>query len=92
MVKNPPANAGDRGSTPRLRRSPGGGNATHSSILAWEIPWTEEPGGYSPWGYKESDKTEPLSTHTGLVAFTEARATRRKQIESLYLRLLLLEW
>ena len=32
--------------------------ATHSSILAWEIPWTEEPGGlYSPWGCKESDKT-----------------------------------
>ena len=26
--------------------------ATHSSILAWEIPWTEEPGGYSPWGCK----------------------------------------
>ena len=25
---------------------------THSSILAWEIPWTEEPGGYSPWGCK----------------------------------------
>ena len=24
--------------------------ATHSSILAWEIPWTEEPGSYSPWG------------------------------------------
>ena len=23
---------------------------THSSILAWEIPWTEEPGGYSLWG------------------------------------------
>ena len=37
--------------------------ATHSSILAWEIPWTEEPGSYSPWGYKELDKTEPLSTH-----------------------------
>ena len=32
--------------------------ATHSSILAWEIPWTEEPGGYSPWGHKESDMTE----------------------------------
>ena len=31
--------------------------ATHSSILAWEIPWTEEPGGYSPWGQKESDVT-----------------------------------
>ena len=30
---------------------------THSSILAWEIPWTEEPVGYSPWGCKESDMT-----------------------------------
>ena len=29
--------------------------ATHSSILAWEIPWTEEPGGLHPWGRKESD-------------------------------------
>ena len=27
--------------------------ATHSSILDWRIPWTEEPGGYSPWGRKE---------------------------------------
>ena len=26
--------------------------APHSSILAWEIPWTEESGGYSPWGPK----------------------------------------
>ena len=34
------------------------GMATHSSILAWRIPWTEESGGYSPWGYKESDTTE----------------------------------
>ena len=31
--------------------------ATHSSILAWEIPWTEEPG-CSPWGHKEQDMTE----------------------------------
>ena len=29
--------------------------ATHSSILAWRIPWTEEPGGLSPGGHKESD-------------------------------------
>ena len=34
--------------------------AIHSSILAWEIPQTEEPGGYSPWGRKESDTTEQL--------------------------------
>ena len=27
--------------------------ATHSSILAWRIPWTEEPGGYSPWGREQ---------------------------------------
>ena len=31
------------------------GMATHSSILAWGIPWTEELGGYSPWGGKELD-------------------------------------
>ena len=31
--------------------------ATRSSILAWEIPCTEEPGGLSPWGRKESDTT-----------------------------------
>ena len=38
--------------------------ATHSSILAWEIPWTEEPGGYSSWGDKESDVTQQLSIYT----------------------------
>ena len=32
---------------------------THSSILAWKIPWTEEPGGlHSPWGCEELDITE----------------------------------
>ena len=35
--------------------------ATHSSILAWEIPWTQEPGSYSPWVTKESDMTQQLS-------------------------------
>ena len=34
--------------------------ATHSSILAWEIPWT----GYSLWGCKESDMTEHTCRHT----------------------------
>ena len=34
------------------------GMATHSSILAWKFLWTEEPGGYSPWGRKEWDVTE----------------------------------
>ena len=42
--------------------------ATHSSILAWKIPWTEEPGRYSPWGQKESDMIEQLSTQYVLCA------------------------
>ena len=48
MVKNLPASAGDIsdiGSTPGLGRSLGGEHGNHYSILAWRIPWTEEPGG-----------------------------------------------
>ena len=47
MIKNLPANAGDKrdaGSIPGSGRSPGNRNHFHSSILAWRIPWTEEPG------------------------------------------------
>ena len=36
---------------------------THSTILAWRIPWTEEPGGLHPWGLKELDTTEWMSLH-----------------------------
>ena len=35
--------------------------AIHFSILVWEIPWTEELVGYSPWDLKESDTTEQLT-------------------------------
>ena len=58
MVKNPPADAGYAGSIPGLGRSPGGGHGTHPSILAWRIPWTEEPGGLQSTGRKESSATE----------------------------------
>ena len=58
MVKNTSANAGDAGSIPWLGRSPGGEMATHSSILAWTIPWTEEPGKLQSIGHKELDTTE----------------------------------
>ena len=34
------------------------GMATHSSVLAWRIPWTEEPCGLQPMGSQESDTTE----------------------------------
>ena len=41
------------------------GTAAHSSILAWRNTWTEEPGGYRPWGHKESDTALWLSlTHS----------------------------
>ena len=43
------------------------GMATHSSILAWRISWTEDPGGYSPWGLKELDMTE-ATYHTCIEA------------------------
>ena len=38
--------------------------STDLSILAWRIPWTEEPGRYSPWGRKESDTTEWLNNNS----------------------------
>ena len=37
------------------------GMATHSSILALRVPWTEEPGELQPWGCKELDMTERLT-------------------------------
>ena len=45
MIKNLPADTGDLNLIPGLERSSGKGNASHSSSLAWRIPWTEEPGG-----------------------------------------------
>ena len=61
MVKKTPASAGDMsnmGSISGLGRSPGVGMALHSSILAWRIPWIEEPGGLQSVGVpKESDMT-----------------------------------
>ena len=57
MVKNPPAKqetwVQSLDQEDPLEKEMG----THSSILAWRIPWTEEPGP-SPWGGKESDMTD----------------------------------
>ena len=59
-------NAGDLGSIPGWQVPLEKGMATHSSILAWRIPWTEEPGGLQSMGFcKESDMNEQL-THTKL--------------------------
>ena len=65
MAKNLPAKwetqVGSLGPEEPLKK----GMATHSSILAWKTPWTEESDWASPWGHRESDMTEPLSlTHS----------------------------
>ena len=43
-IKDLPANSGDTSLIPGQGRSPGGGNGNPLHILAWKIPWTEEPG------------------------------------------------
>ena len=54
--KESACNAGDPGFDPWVRKIPlEKGMATHSSILAWTIPWTEDPGGLQSMGSKESD-------------------------------------
>ena len=63
-VKASACKVGDPGSVPGWGRSPGEGMATHSSILAWRMPWTEEPGRLQSVGQKESDTTERLSDFT----------------------------
>ena len=53
VVKNSSAKAGDVGLIPEPGKSLEKEMATHSSVLAWEIPWMEEPGRlYSLWGHK----------------------------------------
>ena len=55
VAKNLPANAGDAGGfDPWLGKMPWKkGMVTHSGILAWEIPWTEEPGGLQSMGLQK---------------------------------------
>ena len=57
MVKNLLPNAGNMGSIPGSKDFLEKEMATHSSTLAWEIPWTEEPGGLQSVGSQESDTT-----------------------------------
>ena len=72
MVKNFPANSGDSQRLKRIR--PLGREdpleeemAAHSRILAWEIPWTEEPGGLQSTGSQKVRHAEHMmSTHTAL--------------------------
>ena len=58
--KESACNVGDSGSIPGSGRSPTKEMETHSSILAWRIPWTEVSGGLQSMGRKESNMTEQL--------------------------------
>ena len=68
MIKNLPANAGDvrdMGLIPGWGRSLEEGIATHSSILAWRVPWTEEPGGLMSTGLQRvGHNRSDFSMHT----------------------------
>ena len=56
-------NVGDMGSIPGFGRSPGGGHGNpHPVFLPGESHGQRSLAGYSPWGHKESDTTERLST------------------------------
>ena len=55
------------GSVPGLGRAPGGGNNTHSSILAWRIPWTEKPSGLHPGGCRRASHNSNYTTTMRLV-------------------------
>ena len=57
VSKESACNAGDLGLIPGLGRSPGEGNGNHSSILAWRIPWTEEPSRLQSMGSQELGTT-----------------------------------
>ena len=47
--------------------------ATHSSTLAWKIPWMEDLTGCSPWGHEESDRTERIHFHFSLSCIGEGK-------------------
>ena len=69
MVKDPPANAGDTrdsGSILGSGRSLDKEMATHASVLAWRIPWTEEPGGLQSIGSQSQTGLKQLSTHADI--------------------------
>ena len=62
QVKNPPSKAGEEDLIPGGRRCPGGGNGNSVQYSCLENPQGQRSlMGYSPWGLKESDKTEPMA-------------------------------
>ena len=88
VVKNLTAKAGDAGLIAGSGRCPGEGIASHSSILAWEIPWTEEPGGLQSMGsqrvsYDLATKQQHFFIHMGIF-FLKIMVIFFSQISSWY--------
>ena len=65
-IKNLPANAGNEDSIPGQEDSLEEEMATHSSVLAWEIPWTEEPRGLQPTGSQSQTQHPAQQSSEGL--------------------------
>ena len=76
MVKNPPAM---QESIPGSGRSPGGENSIPLQHSCLENPVHRSLAGYSPWGHKELDTAEPLSTHKHDINSTECPALSLSQ-------------
>ena len=77
-------NTGDPCLIPGLGRSLEKGMATHSSILAWRIPWTEGPGGLQSWGRKELDINKQLIVD---LQYGFPKKTRKKLVINYHLRI-----
>ena len=62
--KESACSVGDPGLIPGWEKSSGEGNGSHSSILAWRIPWTEESGGPQSMGSQRAGRDQVINTFT----------------------------
>ena len=69
MLKNPPAKQETQVRSLGWEDPLEEGMATHSSILVWRIPRTEDPGELQSMGHKESDMTEQLNTYENVMNY-----------------------
>ena len=75
---------GDMGSIPGLGRSPGEGHGTHSSILVWRIPWTEESGGLQSMGSQRGRHDWATFTFThSCLTFVENTKIAQRQVPTI---------
>ena len=82
MVKNPPATTQEMwvrslGKEDALEEE----TASHSNILAWEIPWTANLAGYSPWAMKESEMAQRLGNNNSVYSFSIFPSTSLRVID-----------